>query len=163
MNAILTVDINTDDGCYTIPAMRQYADRVGAKLIVITEPKYRLAFYEWLKLQDEDAYDYNYLNFEKNQIIDYLDNYDRILRLDADVLIKPQAPDIFAVKSNYGFLAVPDAKPKKKMYLLRKSNFVLSDDYVYFNSGVILTSPYWFYVFRMPPITKIDLGYCKEQ
>lgn len=76
----------------TLPLMLEYADRVGAELHVIDSnlrPEYPMA--------------------NKWRVANYAANYDQTLYLDSDVLISPNAPDIFAAVPK-GF-AVRDERP----------------------------------------------------
>jgi hypothetical protein len=76
--------------------IRPYARKVGAEVVVIDQP--RLAI--------NGPGGYNYLNFEKFQVADCFDIFDRILRLDSDVLINPEAPNIFEETEDASFAAV---------------------------------------------------------
>jgi lipopolysaccharide biosynthesis glycosyltransferase len=91
-NAILIISINLDncphrqsltDSC--LIHAEKYAKRVGAQIEVITTCKYNLT----------GKFDYNYINLEKNQIYELYDKYDRILRIDTDVIIRKSCPDLF--------------------------------------------------------------------
>ena len=63
----------------THPTIRRYADRIGADFIAITEQKISETTPHW----------------EKFQLLDYLNTYDRILYVDTDVLIRKNCPNIF--------------------------------------------------------------------
>lgn len=63
----------------THPLMRSYAKNVGAAFVEI----------------DSEVINAGDVKFEKFQIFDLLDKYDRILYFDADVVISPRCPDIF--------------------------------------------------------------------
>lgn len=70
-------------------AFEKYAKRVGADLIRVTEfSKHNTILLQGL-LQRHAAW------FEKTQMGELLKKYDRVLYLDADILISPNAPDIF--------------------------------------------------------------------
>jgi Glycosyltransferase family 9 (heptosyltransferase) len=64
----------------THPTIRAYADRVGADFLVWT-----------------DTSAYKYPEYKKMEIGALLNTYDRVLYLDTDVIIRPDAPDIFNV------------------------------------------------------------------
>lgn len=128
---------------YTHKAMSLYAQRIGADLIVRRE---RLS-----GLIDEDK-SVNLLtaSAEKFFIEDLLGTYERVLYLDADVLIAPHAPDIFAKYPDsqhfYGLdesLAIDHSEEIDSLCKLlnyqgewkKHKNHPL-----YFNSGVMLVS-----------------------
>ncbi|GAB4313840.1 MAG: hypothetical protein Kow0069_15140 [Promethearchaeota archaeon] len=70
---------------YSHPTFRHYAAKVGADFVVINSPKVRFA----------GPCSFNPLLFEKYQLADLLERYDRVLYLDTDVLVTPHAPDVF--------------------------------------------------------------------
>ncbi len=81
--ALVTLDIG--DGLramtqVTHPLMRRYAERWSAEFVRITQAR------------DPSQY----VCFEKYQLADFFDDFERILYVDGDVLIAPDAPDIFA-------------------------------------------------------------------
>ena len=73
---------------YTEYAMKAYARRVGADYIVMTECTVEAEGAEGLS-QRKRAY------LQKLGVQDLFDDYDRVLFLDSDVLIMPDAADIF--------------------------------------------------------------------
>lgn len=68
-------------GKITHPLMQSYAQRIGADFKVIREQKIAITTIHW----------------EKFQIYDLLDVYDRILFVDSDIIIREDAPDLFKV------------------------------------------------------------------
>lgn len=64
--------------------MRNYADKIGADFIKITERKIPHS------LEFTTGY-----NLEKFQIYNYLSIYDRIIFFDGDIVIHPQCPNLF--------------------------------------------------------------------
>ena len=64
----------------TVPFMRMYAKARNADFLVIDTPRMGLV----------------YPHFEKWQMFDLFDHYDRLAFFDCDVLLDPLAPDIFA-------------------------------------------------------------------
>lgn len=63
----------------THPMIKNYADKIGADFICLTETKFPLPHYA------------------KFQIGKLLEKYDRVLYLDSDILVSPQTPNIFEV------------------------------------------------------------------
>lgn len=66
----------------SLASIRQYAHKLAVPLIVVTHPKYSKQLPKVPHL-------------EKLQGIEMLQFYDRVLTLDLDILINPDAPDIF--------------------------------------------------------------------
>ena len=114
----------------THPTIRRYADRIGADFIAITEQKVSLTTPHW----------------EKFQLLDYLNDYDRILYVDTDVLIRKNCPNIF------------DIVPETHLGIYNEAPFVAGRDYAiercaeaydakdfkwdgkYYNTGVMVLS-----------------------
>ena len=142
--ALCTIRIGERDYFHmTEHAMKAYAKKVGADYIAMTECTVKVAGVEDLSNKEKAC-------LQKLAIEPLFDRYDRILYLDADVLILPDAPDIFE--------AYPDSSAS---YLwnegidMDRSNFVkqvcdtheVSPDWasdhgrpVYYNAGVMLLS-----------------------
>jgi lipopolysaccharide biosynthesis glycosyltransferase len=74
----------------TLPLIEQYAQKVGAALLVPTTPR-----------------GYPTLGFEKWTYKELLKSYDRILHIDADILLRPHCPNLFDVVP-YGYFAGVD-------------------------------------------------------
>ncbi|HMF32761.1 MAG TPA: glycosyltransferase [Candidatus Lokiarchaeia archaeon] len=73
---------------YSHPTFRRYADQIGADFICIDTPKIK---YQGCLTEIRP------ILFEKYQIYDILETYDRVLYMDTDILVTPHAPDIFEV------------------------------------------------------------------
>ncbi|MBA3924222.1 MAG: hypothetical protein H0X31_21985, partial [Nostocaceae cyanobacterium] len=129
MKAIVTLCIGADQlGTLTHPLMRDYAHKVGADFVVIAAPKLNL----------------KYIHYEKYQVYELLDTYDRILFLDSDIIVTPNCPDLFEIvpQNQFGAFLV-----SKHSYFhdgaIRVIQEVLGDigwKREYFNSGVMLVS-----------------------
>jgi len=72
-------------GKFTHGPMKMYADKVNADLVVIDSPKINFS----------SAKNFRNILFEKYQVYDLLEKYDRVLFLDTDILITPNAPNVF--------------------------------------------------------------------
>ena len=114
----------------THPTIRRYADRIGADFIAITEGRISETTPHW----------------EKFQLLDFLFDYDRILYVDTDVLIRKNCPNIF------------DAVPETHLGIYNEAPFVAGRDYAiercaeaydakdfkwdgkYYNTGVMVLS-----------------------
>lgn len=107
--------------------MRRYAERVGADFVVFDESRF--------------ADTLQRATFEKFQISGVLGRYERVLFLDADVIVLPSAPNVFEMVPEGHLGVVPeeeyDAVPRHKTVtqeVLGKVDWRLP----YFNSGVLV-------------------------
>jgi lipopolysaccharide biosynthesis glycosyltransferase len=88
--AIFTIMIGEDPSYFVVhKAFEKYAARVGAELVITTSFNYGLQGKSQGFLQRHCAW------LEKVRMKDLLQQYDRVLYIDADILISPDAPDIF--------------------------------------------------------------------
>lgn len=162
-NAILVVSIGKDGKLeYSLPSFYKYADKVNADVVIITESEYNLNS----KFQSR----YNYLTFEKNQIFKYFNRYEKILRLDSDTIITPNAPNYFELDPSYLYVGREDVGSRRSHRLnqITKIKKALGDiptwNEFYFNSGVILASSIHKGIFDISDIDfNKDLGEFKEQ
>lgn len=81
----------------TEPFMRRYAKKIGADFTAIRERKYTplYGFKEWY--------------FDVFQVYELTKDYDRVLYLDADILVNPIAPDIFEIADKDKIAVVENA------------------------------------------------------
>ena len=111
----------------TVPRMQRYAERVDADFIIMgkSDISDRLSPY-----------------YEKTQIYSYLDQYEQVLFIDTDILITPDAPDLFEIcpkdmVSAVSVDAVYKAVEEEKL-LLKELLGVIDWQLPYFNSGVVM-------------------------
>ena len=147
-----------------MPSVEAYCEKYDLDLHVITEVKYQI----------QALPDYNYLTFEKNQVYDCFEKYDRILRLDSDALITPHCPNVFDIVPEDAigavFEDVGSRAPHRRMNI-KKVQEELGDvnwRKNYFNSGVIVISRCHRDLFRLTDgdialIQSKHLGEMKEQ
>lgn len=142
--ALLTIAIGDKYqtmGQITHPYMQKYAQKIGADFIVIDKQKISQTTPHW----------------EKFQLLDYLEKYDRILFLDTDVLVKKNCPNIF------------DIVPEEKIGAFNEASFTARRDIaietcaeayrmkdfrwdgMYYNTGVMVVSKCHRMLFRKPP------------
>ncbi|MDF5720718.1 MAG: glycosyltransferase [Rhizonema sp. PD37] len=130
MNAVVTLCIGEEYklGEVTHPLLKAYAEKLGADFIIIDKPKLNL----------------NYVHFEKYQIYDLLENYERIIFLDTDIIVNPKCPNLFELVPEYQFGAFVVSK---HTYFhdgaVKDIQKVLGDigwKREYFNSGVMVVS-----------------------
>jgi hypothetical protein len=121
------------------PFMERYAARIGAEFVAITERRIRHRL-QWRKPRVN-------LHLEKFQIGDLLVTFDRILYLDADILVLPHAPDFFALAAPEELGVVTDPgeenawkRAEEMAAIATKRGNLPSPASAYFNAGVLLLS-----------------------
>jgi len=70
---------------YSHDSFQKYADKINADFVVIDSPK----------INYTNTKTINPLKFEKYQVYEILEEYERVLFIDNDILITPHAPNIF--------------------------------------------------------------------
>ena len=127
-NAILTLNIgDVSYSKFSIPLMKKYAEKVGADFIEITER----------------TIPYRSPHFEKWQISNYLNKYDRILYVDLDLLIDLDTPNIFELCDDKFCVVFEDIYKEyaPRRIVMDRIQYVNKDigwKNGYFNSGVML-------------------------
>lgn len=88
-NAVVVIAIGpSPEWVVSRPSIVAYCKKYNLALEVITEAKYGIPPFD----------SFSEINlFEKNQVYDLFDKYDRILRLDYDLLITPSCPNLFDI------------------------------------------------------------------
>lgn len=165
--ALLIINIGENDSAiYSRPLMKLYCEKYSIELVEITEPRILLQ-------GDDNAYQYRI--FEKFQIYDVLNDYERVLRIDTDVLIAPAAPDVFeCVPDDCIGVVYEDCggraeKRYSQMEIVAKTYSAEAwGKRRYFNSGVIAASRIHRDIFKLTEqdremIMHGKLGGCKEQ
>lgn len=130
MRAVVTLCIGKEYGLgkLTHPLLADYAKKIGADFIVIDQEKLKLG----------------YLHYEKYQIYDLLERYERIIYLDTDVIVTPECPNLFDIvpPEQFGAFLVSnhsyfhDGAIKDIQCELGNINW----ERKYFNSGVMVVS-----------------------
>jgi hypothetical protein len=137
----------------SLPMMQNYANRVGAELHVIDSdlrPEYKMA--------------------NKWRLSSFARNYDQTLYLDSDVLIMPNAPDIFSAVPN-GFAARdegPDYQYRPNWYLNEALDLFNSQGVTHelahcANGGVMLMTPETAELYEEPPHKPYSQLWCTDQ
>jgi hypothetical protein len=121
------------------PFMERYAARIGAEFAPITERRIRHRL-QWRKARVN-------LHLEKFQLGDLLDTVDRILYLDADILVSPSAPDFFALTMPEELGVVEDPgeenawkRAEEMAAISTQRGDLCSPAPPYFNAGVLVLS-----------------------
>lgn len=133
---IVTIAMGSDPSYrYGLASMERYAARVGAQLIVIREP---LIAVDGLSDTRHIAW------LQKIYALQLVNQFESVLYVDADVLITPQAPDIFQLMNslNAEFAMYDEGHLGRQHYLIRLQEVIgqkLSQNLFnsYFNAGVI--------------------------
>jgi hypothetical protein len=83
-------------------SVRAYAEKIGADYERLTEPRLRIA--PLRSCRSENALRHKFLPvFEKENAFAYLDQFDQIAIIDADIFIRDCAPDIFTQTQGAAF------------------------------------------------------------
>jgi len=148
----------------TKPSLEKYCKRTNSDFIIIDEPKLNIA--DSIHIPDHGWYGkYNYLRFEKNQVYDLFEIYDKVLRLDVDIVVNPYAPNYFELEDYFLYITEegPDRSAEVKI-IKRDLGEVEGWNKTYFNSGVVLASKRHKEVFNIADIDfNLELGMFKEQ
>jgi Glycosyltransferase family 9 (heptosyltransferase) len=128
----------------THPNLRAYAEKIGADLIV------------W-----SDTSGYKIPAYKKTEIAGLLNEYGRVLYVDTDIIIRDDAPDIFAVvpEDHLGMLEEVRHVDRREatqlhMRLIGYSASVWEGKY--YNTGVLVCSACHRDLFVMPPVEVND-------
>src|SRR3989344_1081246 len=118
-------------GEVTHPLIKKYADQIKADFEVITEQKISQTTPHW----------------EKFQIFNFLNDYDRILFLDTDIIIRGDTPDLFTLvpESNLGAFNEAPYTGRNSGAVMRQIAEAYGQDLPvwdgrYFNTGVMVLS-----------------------
>jgi ADP-heptose:LPS heptosyltransferase len=124
---------------YTHPSIKSYAQRVDADFVSITESVCTSPHWE-----------------KFNKITEYLDEYERILYIDSDVLVREDAPDIFDVvpEKSLGLFNELPFTPQRNQSLYeacREHDIILKNwDNKYYNTGVMVVPRSFKELFKKP-------------
>ena len=92
---------------HCIQSVSDYCERYDIKHIILSQPKLRIKPDIFTSGRSEESYmKYGgYLPiYEKENAFEYLDDYDQIAIIDADIYIRPDAPNIFdEMDGDYAF------------------------------------------------------------
>jgi lipopolysaccharide biosynthesis glycosyltransferase len=166
-HALVIINIgSTDTAALSRALFQHYCDRWELDFVELREPR--------LNIKGADAR-YNYRNIEKFQAFDVLDDYERILRLDTDVLVSPRAPNVFDVVPEGALGVVFEDVADKRASRQQEAEAVCAayggpawGERRYFNSGVMVFSRAHQQAFRLNDqdrslLAQGGLGSFKEQ
>lgn len=166
MNAVVIVAIDRASMLeLCLRGVEPYCDRYGLALEIVTTPEYRIP---------GDG-SYNFGTFEKFQVHRFVDQYDRILRLDVDTIVAPSCPNVFSLVPPEAVGVVhedigPKARHRRSQIRLAKKALGNARGWRkgYFNSGVVVSSREHGAIYDLTSseieiATSRDLGPYKEQ
>lgn len=109
---------------HCIKSVAQYAEKYGIEHIVQKTPKFKIKPDVFSTNRSKESYGKHggYLPiFEKEQAFDMLDDYDQIAIIDADIYIKPDAPNIFEdFGTEHAFGAVCEREMECEAWYVKK-------------------------------------------
>ncbi len=115
------------------PSVLSYCKRYNLSLEVITQPKYGL--------EPFDKFSNTVNLFEKNQIYELFDTYDRILRLDFDLIITPKCPNLFEIVPEHKIGVVfEDVNRDERILAIQERLGDVNWRERYINAGVVVVS-----------------------
>jgi lipopolysaccharide biosynthesis glycosyltransferase len=124
----------------TEPSVERYAERFGLEVVHLEERNLNLEVLRWRRRHRN-------LHLEKFQLYDLLETYERILYLDADILIHPEAPNVFdlvpetalgAVNEQLNEEAIKREQEWRRMQ--RRLGKLDTTPQRYFNAGMLVVS-----------------------
>ena len=142
MNALLTISVGEKYqkmAEVTHPSLERYAERIGAQFVVI------------------DEYSSSTPHFEKFQIYNMLNKYNRIIYLDTDIIVREDCPNLFEVVP-YDKLGVFNEGAfidrTMPMVEVAKQYKISIDKWnrQYYNTGVMVLSRVHKFLFKPPEV-----------
>jgi hypothetical protein len=140
--AVVTItsgEFYTKMGKITHPTIKSYADKIGADFLVL-----------------EGNGNHSLPHYRKLDLKDVLATYDRLIYLDTDILVRPDAPDLFAVVSEEKIGAFDEGRFVDRednfRNFMKQVNFAADKwDGKYYNTGVLVVSKAHAGLFIDPP------------
>jgi lipopolysaccharide biosynthesis glycosyltransferase len=128
----------------THPSLRDYAYRMGSDFEVIDDRKLNDTYQEF---------------WEKLRMREYLDDYERVLFMDSDIIVHPKCPSIFELvptdclgMTNENHLQCTTGKDSELNYFCKRVGIPMPDwDGRYFNIGVVCFGQAHREIFSDPP------------
>ena len=120
------------------PSIVEYCYKYNLALEIITGTKYGIVPFDKLS---------NSINlFEKNQIYELFEKYDRILRLDYDLIITPKCPNLFEIVPEnmigcvYEDIGIAEVNRRQRIINIQNHLGDLNWRSGYINAGVVVAS-----------------------
>jgi len=142
MNALVTISIGKEYQALaevTHPTLKRYARKIGAEFVCISEQKVSQTTPHW----------------EKFQLFDLFNKYERIVYIDTDCIVRPDCPDLLKIISKDCLGMFNEGAFTDRSYamtLARDEYGIRIDgwDGCYYNSGVIVASRQHKFLFKKP-------------
>ena len=84
---------------YCTASVKAYAEKINAEYIIQSEPILRIIPNPFMNQREGKTGGWKNIGympiFEKENVFDYLDDYDQICVIDGDIWIRPDSPNIF--------------------------------------------------------------------
>ena len=142
MNAIVTIAMGEPYSTlakFTHPTIQKYAEKIGAKFIVI----------------DKQRISQTSAHFEKFQIANLLNTYNRIIYIDTDVIVREDCPNLFDLvpENKLGMFnegAIMEREEAMKQTATEYGESLKNWNKKYYNSGVMVISRMHKPLFKKP-------------
>lgn len=125
----------------THPTLKRYAKKIGADFITRTEPVEGYATQKW----------------QKFEIYDLLNTYERVLWVDSDIIIRKDAPNLFELVPKTEFAIFNEGKYEDRTSFIREAmehyNIWFDWKGQFYNSGVMVASRLHKQIFALPEDT----------
>lgn len=142
-NVIVTIMTGFDPSYrFALNSFREYARKIGADLKVIKSPQ--------VTLKGLSRFNFSKMAWAQKFLLrNYLGQYERVLYVDADIIIHPEAPNVFEYYSDLSkvFMFNEGALEDRSKEYVQIQNILgtfqvdeLEEQQIYFNAGVILFS-----------------------
>jgi hypothetical protein len=121
-------------------SVNAYAERIGANHVIQASPVLRIVPKK--SQRSENALRLGYLPiFEKEQAFAYLGEYDQVAIIDADIFIRPSAPDLFEAAGDADFAGVLESElPLREQYEKKVRNYARDmfgdPEFPFYNMGM---------------------------
>jgi len=143
MNAVVTISVGDDYkrmASYTHPTIKNYAQRIGADFVCIDKVKLSSTSICW----------------EKCQLFELLNKYERIIYLDTDIIVRDDCPNLFQIVPPLELGMFNEANFTDRPFNLLLDVCKEYEEKVpewngkYYNAGVIVLSRCHKYLFKHP-------------
>jgi len=120
------------------PSVEKYCKKYDLPLEVVTKTKYGI--------EPFDTFSNSINLFEKNSIYELFEKYDRILRLDYDLIISPNCPNLFEIVPEdkiggvYEDVGLPETDRRRRILNIQNEFGDLQWRSGYMNAGVVVAS-----------------------
>lgn len=134
-------DVQKQYSDITFPLIQKYARQCGADFLALYQSNSK----------------FSYVGYQKWEYADYLDKYDRILHIDADMIIQSNCPNLFDIVPKTHFAGV-DEYPFQNLSIEspavdRYKDMLLAGSCIpkfYINVGMYMFSTVQHYLFNLP-------------